>query len=731
MLAASITRLRTVLSPLCRLFCSATPPPAAPLPDGGEVEKVDFERHIMGLFGRMRLYVRLLPRLVPGQGRLPPVAVRLRPDKDYAALTRDSLGRRVNAVDPDDSLLLLKATGQVAARRRHALRQGRPGSTTSSASGSPTGAPWTPGSGDGRDARRHARRASPSRRPAKPSQLQGRRPRSPTAPRRTSPPFCDFRTNDDAVADVSHARRGHGAAGPATRPSSSPTAATSLPVRVLVPAEPPPGFRLPEGARGQLHRPRGLRQAAAAEHGPVATCPATPSSSAASPSTPSAACRRRTRSARSSPTSRPGQAGEEDRRAAGPPAARRPVGDQVLRHHRQQHRRAGAARRSCRPKRSQMWHDWFRKRVADNMPYDQIVQGVLTRHQPRRAGRPRTWIEQVEDDRRAAEQGLRRPPTPTGKTLDLFWRRQQQVPLEQWGEKTAAAFLGVRLECAQCHKHPFDRWTQADYRAYANVFGQVTFGNQFSSPDGEEGRRRGERRAQRRPPTAQQQPDHPGPRGVRRPTARPDAAAPRRRTGRCTPKALGGPEITRRAGRGPARDARSTGCARRTTRSSPAASSTASGATTSASASSTRSTTSRSPTRRPTTSCSTPWPRTSSSSKFDIRHLERTILLVADLPAVVDAERDQQARQEQLRPQLRPAADGRGGGRRAERGPGRRRELRHRRPGRAPRPIEVGAEPAAATRTWPTPSASSAGRRGPRPATASGPWSRPCRRRCS
>jgi hypothetical protein len=48
------------------------------------------------------------------------------------------------------------------------------------------------------------------------------------------------------------------------------------------------------------------------------------------------------------------------------------------------------------------------------------------------------------------------------------------------GELTATAFLGVRLECAQCHKHPFDRWTQADYRSWANVFGQTKFG---SSPE--------------------------------------------------------------------------------------------------------------------------------------------------------------------------------------------------------------------------------------------------------
>src|SRR5262249_33559147 len=40
------------------------------------------------------------------------------------------------------------------------------------------------------------------------------------------------------------------------------------------------------------------------------------------------------------------------------------------------------------------------------------------------------------------------------------------------------------LECAQCHKHPTDRWTQEEYWAFANVFAQVTFvNNQFSSQD--------------------------------------------------------------------------------------------------------------------------------------------------------------------------------------------------------------------------------------------------------
>ncbi len=68
--------------------------------------------------------------------------------------------------------------------------------------------------------------------------------------------------------------------------------------------------------------------------------------------------------------------------------------------------------------------------------------------------------------------------------LDLYWRRfasGDYIAVEPLAERTAAAFLGVRIECAQCHKHPFDRWTQADYRAFANIFADVQFG---LSPEG-------------------------------------------------------------------------------------------------------------------------------------------------------------------------------------------------------------------------------------------------------
>jgi Protein of unknown function (DUF1553)/Protein of unknown function (DUF1549) len=125
-----------------------------------------------------------------------------------------------------------------------------------------------------------------------------------------------------------------------------------------------------------------------------------------------------------------------------------------------------------------MWHDWFRKRIADNVPYDEIIKGVLTATS-RDGQAPEEYIKTEQKLREEYTKGFK-----TGyadrKSLDLFWRRQQPVPIEIWGEQTAVAFLGVRLECAQCHKHPFDRWTQNDYWSYANVFSQVSFG---ISPD--------------------------------------------------------------------------------------------------------------------------------------------------------------------------------------------------------------------------------------------------------
>jgi hypothetical protein len=44
---------------------------------------------------------------------------------------------------------------------------------------------------------------------------------------------------------------------------------------------------------------------------------------------------------------------------------------------------------------------------------------------------------------------------------------------EEWAENTSQVFLGVRIQCARCHNHPFDRWTQADYFSFAAFFARL------------------------------------------------------------------------------------------------------------------------------------------------------------------------------------------------------------------------------------------------------------------
>src|SRR5438067_3346676 len=116
MLPASMTRLLSMLVAFGLFSCSpafvtaAEATPATPVSGA----KVDFERHVMGLFGRAGCNSGSCHGSFQGRGGFRLSLFGYDPDKDYLALTREALGRRVNLSDPDDSLLLLKATGAVA-----------------------------------------------------------------------------------------------------------------------------------------------------------------------------------------------------------------------------------------------------------------------------------------------------------------------------------------------------------------------------------------------------------------------------------------------------------------------------------------------------------------------------------------------------------------------------------------------------------------------------------------
>jgi hypothetical protein len=447
--------------------------PAAPagevtLPGGRKLASVDFERHVMGLLGRCGCNAAACHGSFQGRGGFRLSLFGYDPDKDYAAVARDGNGRRVDRGSPDDSLLLVKPSGQVEhgggvrfAKDSWEYRVLR--------AWVERGAPREEGSGRVADLT-----LTPAEIAFEP--VGGERQVTVTArfadgTREEVTAFCDFRTNDDAMAEVSNLGLVK-----ARQPGSTAVIVsyrgTVRPVRVLVPVRLPPGFdypRVPERNyvdREVFARLRRLNVV------PSELC------------TDAEFLRRvsiDTVGRLPSPDEVRAFLADED------PDKRAKKIDELLAH--PLHAALWATKfcditgndtrsldrpLSLQPRASHAWHDWFRKRVHENMPYDEIVRGVLTATS-REGLEPDAWIRQV---RRIDDQFLWGHDSDYAqrKTLDLFWRRAAPVTAEQWGERTAAAFLGIRLECAQCHKHPFDRWTQADYRAYANVFGAVAVG---------------------------------------------------------------------------------------------------------------------------------------------------------------------------------------------------------------------------------------------------------------
>ena len=54
--------------------------------------------------------------------------------------------------------------------------------------------------------------------------------------------------------------------------------------------------------------------------------------------------------------------------------------------------------------------------------------------------------------------------------MPLFWARRNFEKPEERAIGFAYTFLGVRIECAQCHKHPFDQWSKDDFEQFAKLF---------------------------------------------------------------------------------------------------------------------------------------------------------------------------------------------------------------------------------------------------------------------
>lgn len=88
------------------------------------------------------------------------------------------------------------------------------------------------------------------------------------------------------------------------------------------------------------------------------------------------------------------------------------------------------------------FHAWMRDNLLANTPYDQLVRQILASTGTIVSNPPVAWYKRVKE--------------PTTQVEDV-----------------AQLFLGVRMQCAQCHHHPFERWTQAEYYHMAAFFSQI------------------------------------------------------------------------------------------------------------------------------------------------------------------------------------------------------------------------------------------------------------------
>jgi len=119
---------------------------------------------------------------------------------------------------------------------------------------------------------------------------------------------------------------------------------------------------------------------------------------------------------------------------------------------------------------SRQWYDWMYRRISNNVAYDQIVADIVlatSRSSPNQTYKDYT-IEMDSYFKKDHPKDYADHPT-----LPYFWqRRNVQLPQDK-ALSFAHAFMGVRIECAQCHKHPFDRWTKNDFAQFTAFFNSV------------------------------------------------------------------------------------------------------------------------------------------------------------------------------------------------------------------------------------------------------------------
>ncbi|MEQ1904246.1 MAG: DUF1549 and DUF1553 domain-containing protein [Pirellulaceae bacterium] len=89
-----------------------------------------------------------------------------------------------------------------------------------------------------------------------------------------------------------------------------------------------------------------------------------------------------------------------------------------------------------------LYYNWLQQQISENVPVDEMIRKLL------------------------GSQG----GTFSNAATNYYQNEQDTLKV---AENVAQVFLGTRIQCAQCHNHPFDRWTMSDYYQFAAFFSQI------------------------------------------------------------------------------------------------------------------------------------------------------------------------------------------------------------------------------------------------------------------
>ncbi|MBY0456935.1 MAG: DUF1549 and DUF1553 domain-containing protein [Gemmataceae bacterium] len=108
----------------------------------------------------------------------------------------------------------------------------------------------------------------------------------------------------------------------------------------------------------------------------------------------------------------------------------------------------------------QQFETWLRNQYRDNTPADKMVQRVLTVGLTVNAQNPMFRFVQAT------------PNDPEGQLITGFYSANEGKP-ENVGSAVSRLFLGMKLECAQCHDHPFAPYTRDQFWQFAAFFAEL------------------------------------------------------------------------------------------------------------------------------------------------------------------------------------------------------------------------------------------------------------------